>query len=191
MLDKKGQISGVVTALIFGIATLVIGIIIAFVVVSTILNGNLLTSNRVTGTVTNETTGGINNSGYTLVARSSYPSKAANSSYVITQILNDVGGVPKIVPVANYTISSVGVVKNATVTTYTTNATISYTYQNLTIEELSSNKLSNNFTNGVQNVSTKVPTVLLIAAIILILGVLAILVGVWQRMRMGGGGAEL
>lgn len=46
--------------------------------------------------------------------------------------------------------------------------------------------LSANFTSGVNNVSTKIPTVLLVAAIVLILGVLAVLVGVWQRMRMGG-----
>jgi len=38
----------------------------------------------------------------------------------------------------------------------------------------------------VNNVSSKIPTVLLIAAIVLILGVLAVLVGVWQRMKMGG-----
>ena len=47
--------------------------------------------------------------------------------------------------------------------------------------------LSANFTDGIDKVSAQIPTVLLIAAIVLILGVLAILVGVWQRMRMGGG----
>ena len=46
--------------------------------------------------------------------------------------------------------------------------------------------LSGNFTDGIDNVSTQIPTILLIAAIVLILGVLAVLVGVWQRMRMGG-----
>lgn len=47
--------------------------------------------------------------------------------------------------------------------------------------------LSSNFTSGINSVSAKIPTVLLVAAIVLILGVLAVLVGVWQRMRMGGG----
>ena len=46
--------------------------------------------------------------------------------------------------------------------------------------------LTANFTEGIDNVSAKIPTVLLIAAVVLIIGVLAILVGVWQRMRMGG-----
>ena len=44
-----------------------------------------------------------------------------------------------------------------------------------------------NFTEGIDNVSSKLPTVLLVAAIVLILSVLAILVGVWQRMRLGSG----
>ncbi len=52
-------------------------------------------------------------------------------------------------------------------------------------EENATTALSGNFTAGVNNVSEKLPTVLLVAAIVLILGVLAILVGVWQRMSLG------
>ena len=51
--------------------------------------------------------------------------------------------------------------------------------------------MSSNFTEGIDEVSSKLPTVLLVAAIVLILGVLAVLVGVWQRMRLGGGGGSL
>jgi len=51
--------------------------------------------------------------------------------------------------------------------------------------------MSSNFTAGIDEVSSKLPTVLLVAAIVLILGVLAVLVGVWQRMRLGGGGGSL
>ena len=47
--------------------------------------------------------------------------------------------------------------------------------------------LSANFSSGIDKVSAKIPTVLLVAAIVLILGVLALLVGIWQKMRMGGG----
>ena len=97
--NKKGQTGGLVTDLVFGIASLVIGVIIALVIVSTLTDANLLT------------------------------------------------GTEK------------GAVDN----------------------------LSANFTEGIDNVSSKIPTVLLVAAIVLILSVLAILVGVWQRMRMGGG----
>lgn len=101
LLNKKGQTGGLITSLVFGVASLVIGVIIALVIVSTLDDANLLT----TGSVED------------------------------------------------------GAVGN----------------------------LTSNFTAGIDNVSEQIPTVLLVAAIVLILAVLAILVGVWQRMRMGGG----
>ena len=100
-MNKKAQTQGLITGLIFGVASLVIGVIIAFVIVSTLTGADLLTSG----------------------------SKEANSA----------------------------------------------------------NALAGNFTEGVDNVSTKIPTVLLVAAIVLILGVLVLLVGAWQRMNIGGG----
>ena len=103
MLNKKAQTGGLITGLIFGVASLVIGVIIAFVIVSTLTGAGLLTSG----------------------------SAEANAT----------------------------------------------------------DRLSANFTAGVDNVSSKIPTVLLVAAIVLILGVLVLLVAQWQRMRMGGGGS--
>ena len=100
-LNKKGQTGGLITSLVFGVASLVIGVIIAFVIVSTLTGAGLLTEGSV--------------------------------------------------------------------------------------EQSSAGNLSANFTAGVNEVALKIPTVLLVAAIVLILGVLAILVGVWQRMRMGDG----
>jgi len=99
--NKKGQTGGLITALVFGVASLVIGVIIALVIVSTLEDADLLTSGSGEATAVSE--------------------------------------------------------------------------------------LSGNFTDGIDKVSDKIPTVLLVAAIVLILSVLAILVGVWQRMRMGGG----
>ena len=101
--NSRGQGGGLVTGLIFGVASLVIGVIIAFVIVSTLVNSNLL------------------------ISGSSQATAVGN--------------------------------------------------------------LSANFTAGVNNVSAQIPTILLVAAIVLLLGVLAVLVGVWQRMRMGGGGS--
>jgi len=99
--DKKAQAGGLITGLIFGVASLVIGVIIAFVIVSTLNNASLLT----TGSA----------------------------------------------------------------------------------EQNATDKLVSNFTTGVNSVSDKIPTVLLIAAIVLILGVMVFLVAAWQRMRIGGG----
>jgi len=99
--NKKGQTGGLITGLVFGIASLVIGVIIAFVIVSTLTDANLLTAESA--------------------------------------------------------------------------------------EDNATDNLVANFTEGVDNVSEKIPTVLLVAAIVLILGVLALLVATWQRMSIGGG----
>jgi len=99
--DKKGQTGGLITGLVFGIASLVIGVIIAFVIVSTLTGADLLTAGSA--------------------------------------------------------------------------------------EDNATDNLAGNFSEGVDNVSDKIPTVLLVAAIVLILGVLVLLVGTWQRMRIGGG----
>ena len=102
MKSNKAQTGGLITGLIFGVASLVIGVIIAFVIVSTLTGAGLLTANSA--------------------------------------------------------------------------------------EDNSTDRMVANFTSGVDNVSSKIPTVLLVAAIVLILGVLGLLVGIWQKMRMGGGG---
>ena len=101
MENKKGQTGGLITGLIFGIASLVIGVIIAFVIVNTLVDADLLTDG----------------------------SEQANAT----------------------------------------------------------DRLVSNFTEGVDNVSNKIPTILLVAAIVLILGVLVLLVATWQRMNIGGG----
>ena len=99
--EKKAQSGGLITGLIFGVASLVIGVIIAFVIVSTLDDADLLTANSA--------------------------------------------------------------------------------------EDNSTESLIANFTAGVDKVSSKIPTVLLVAAIVLILGVLVLLVATWQRMNIGGG----
>ena len=101
-MDNKGQAGGLITGLIFGVASLVIGVIIAFVIVSTLDDASLLTSDSA--------------------------------------------------------------------------------------EDNATSRLIANFTAGVDNVSSKLPTVLLIAAIVLILGVLVMLVAAWQQMRLSGAG---
>ena len=102
MFNQKAQTGGLITGLVFGIASLVIGVIIAFVIVSTLTGAGLLTDGSA--------------------------------------------------------------------------------------EDNATTSLAGNFTAGVDNVSSKLPTVLLVAAIVLILGVLVLLVGTWQKMRIGGGG---
>ncbi len=97
--NKKAQTGGLITNLIMGVAGLVIGVIIAFVIVQTLVSSNLLTTNS--------------------------------------------------------------------------------------IEANATTQLRNNFTAGVNNVSSKIPTVLLIAAVVLILAVMVLLVGAWKNMNIG------
>lgn len=54
-------------------------------------------------------------------------------------------------------------------------------------EANATSRMVSNFTSGIDNISSKLPTLLLVAAIVLILSVLAILVSIWQRMKVGGG----
>jgi len=178
--SKKGQISGgLITGLVFGIASLVIAVIIAFIIVNTLTGANLLEDNRVTTAVTNES-GWLNATAYTLDN-----AHANNLGYTLTALYN--GGDDSEIPLANATVSATGVVTVIGVTDVS-DALISYTYTTKTNEEVSTDTLSGNFVDGVDNVSSKIPTVLLVAAIVLILGVLVLLVSAWQRMRIGGGG---
>lgn len=181
MKQKRGQANIALTAgLIFGIATLIVGIIIAFVVVSTLTDANLLTSDRDTYTVTNESGGYINATGYTL---DEYDANT-RLDFTITAAYNASDG--ELIAAGNYTLSN-GVVTNATVTVYST-ANFSYSYIERGETERSATQLSGNMTAGVDNVSSRVPTVLLVAAIVLILSILAVLIGIWQKMRYGGTG---
>ena len=184
-MNKKGQASGgLVTGLVMGIAGLVIGVIVALVIVSTLTSSGLLESTG--NTVTNETDAYLNVTGYTLAGASATGNPRG---YVITAVWNLTTA--DLLLSGNYTVSSVGVLTNASTSEYSTNnygVNVSYTYTTDGTEEATVDSMSANFTSGIDEVSSKLPTVLLIAAIVLILGILAVLVGVWQRMKLGQGG---
>ena len=175
-MNNKGQNVGLTLGLIFGVATLIISVIIAFTIVTTLSDANLLDAGRLSTTATNES-GFVNSSGYTLTAFNTF----RHASLAITTVRNDSGIV---ITSGNYSVDANGVVTNlsgAWAGTF-----FDYTFDNRTNEEISTELLRTNYSLGVNEVSDKVPTILLIAIIILIIGALALLVGVWQRMKMGG-----
>lgn len=181
---KKGQV-GLIAGLIFGIASLVIGVIIAFVIVQTLTSSNLITQDSSTVTVVNETGAWLNATGYTLSAYNT-----STSGFVITAIWGAQGGEYNVtIPTTNGTIDTSGILTNATVVT-NNDVSVSYTltYTRNSNFGDSSSRLSGNYSQAIDNVSGKIPTVLLVAAIVLILGILALLVGAWQRMRVGSSG---
>ena len=179
--NKKGQI-GLITGLVFGIASLVIGVIIAFVIVSTLTDADLLSSAEVTTAVVNET-GTLN---VTAGTETLDEVTVKRHGYALTALWGNSTTDYETIPLVNASVSSAGVVTSIA-GTFFTDGLISYTYITYTNEDYSSSLLAGNFTEGVDNVSDKIPTVLLVAAIVLILGVLVLLVGTWQRMRIGGG----
>ena len=177
-MNNKGQTGGLITGLVFGVASLVIAVIIAFVIVSTLTGADLLTDGRGSESVINES-GWMNGTGYTLTHYAD--GEAIKSTFTIVEVSNITGAYVA----TNYTLTG-GVLFNTTAFVVDV-CNVSYTYDTYSDEETSQRALTNNFTLGVDNVSTKIPTVLLVAAIILILGVLVLLVGAWQRMNIGGG----
>jgi cell division protein FtsX len=57
-------------------------------------------------------------------------------------------------------------------------------------EDNATDNLVANFSAGVNNISAKIPTILLVAAVVIILGVLVILWAQYKKMQVGGS-AEL
>jgi len=178
--NTKAQSAGLITGLIFGIASLVIGVIIAFVVVSTLSGAGLFDGGRTTTNVVNES-GWLNLTEYQLAG--------LDANYVPGEIsITAINNGTDAIVLANATVGSTGlVIKNNPLGYNWTSANFTYSSPIYTDEEISKNALTANFSEGVDNVSAKIPTVLLVAAIVLILGVLALLVATWSKMRLGGG----
>ena len=56
------------------------------------------------------------------------------------------------------------------------------------VEDNATDRMVGNFTSGIDNISGKLPTILLIAAIVILFGVIAVLV---RNARVSGGGGSL
>jgi len=170
---------GLISAIIAGIGALIILVMITFIVVSTLSDADLLRSTATSISAT-ENYSWINETGYTLTGFST-----ANRGYSISSIINASSG--DTVSVGNYTFTpSTGVLTNATTTTWS-EVNLTYTYFSPTDYELTTDGLTGNFTEGIDNVSGKIPTILLIAAIVLLFGVIVLLVKHAGSMGIGTG----
>jgi len=166
--------------LIYGIGGLLVLVILTFVVVSTVLDAELF--ERGTATTLNELDAFINETGYTVDEYSS-----TRHAYTLTSIVNATSATP--IVLANATIDSeTGVILNATVLPFG-NVTINYTYEAESNLEIAPADLSGNFTEGIDEVSEKIPTILLIAAVVLLFGVLILLIARSRQMGIDSGGS--
>ena len=202
-MNKKGQSFGLIAGLVGGIAALVITIIIAFTVVGTMEGSKIIPQSSYFATnesgPTETTIVHANGSGHSVTGvagrRNSgsfaltncfaeYYQSNGSSAWVTTTY----GGYNVTLTSTNCSISSAGNLSGGSPTYNFANVSVSYTYVGDNEQILAAGNMTSNFSSGVQNISSKVPTILLIAAVILILAVLAILIALWQRMRLGGGG---
>jgi len=174
---------GVVKGIMMGAGALIILTIITLIIVSTISDANLLRATASTSTVSLEQ-GYINETGYTLDEFTS-----TGRSYAISSIVNNTGNFT--ILVGNYTFdSTTGTVTNATTTTWEF-VNITYTYIPQTTYESSYDNIGGNFTEGVDNVSGKIPTILLIASVVVLFGIIVLLVRQSREMGLGGANTSL
>ena len=182
--DKKG---GVVTSTVMGIAGLIIGVIIALVIIQTLDSADLLgTADVVTITTINETGAWMNITGYTLAEVN-----GSTSGYVITAVWNETS--EDIILAGNYTVGATGIFTNASASDFSTGnygVNISYTMTYTGAEgegKYAVGNLTSNFTDGIDNISTKVPTILLIVAVVFLFGALVLLLRNSKALGVGEG----
>lgn len=177
MRHKKG---GIVTNVVMGVGGLVIGVIVILIITSTLLDANLL--EKTTATTTGETGAWLNITNYTV----SNSAAIGFAGLTITGANNYTGATPTAVLVANFTVSG-STITNSSDLNYA-NLTINYTYTIDSGEEKSVDNLEANFTDGIGNISSKIPTILLIVAVVFLFGALVLLVRNAQTMGIGGSG---
>jgi hypothetical protein len=191
---KKG---GIVGDLVSGTGGLIVLVVIMLVIVSTLLTANLFTRSTQTINITDEghLQAGIiylNQTGWQL----GNSSNSSRSSYSVWSLLCN--GTTTVTS-GNWTINASGTIFNSTAgdnsSYHNCTANYSFTFTEESTEENVAKNLSLNLTSGIRNVSGKVPTILLIAAVVLLFGVLVLLV---MRARSAGffvggsgGGASL
>jgi hypothetical protein len=171
----------IVKKLVAGFGSLIVLTIITFIIVNTMLDADLFTR----GTVSvHEHDAWINGSGYTL---SNFSSNGED--YAIVTIWNATSNTG--INLANITINQyTGVVTNTSIL-ISKNVTFNYTYTYKGSIEQSPNSMAGNLTGGVDNISEKIPTILLIAAVVLLFGILVILVMRSKNMGIGVGNSTL
>lgn len=174
-MGREGLIIGLVGA----VAMLVISVLVAFVVVQNVSDVDNDIAAAIPHTIFNES-GRANTTSYTLA-------KATESGFASPVIVHAYNATDNaVVNVAgNITVTSAGVVTNASAETWDTLLLV-YTYTD-TPTVRTTDALVVNMSSGVDNVSSKIPTILLIAAVVLILGILIIMWNIYQKSVAGSG----
>jgi hypothetical protein len=176
--NKKG---GVVTSTVLGVGTLLVAVIVILVITSTLLTANLFEDSRFTTTVANESLI-VNDT----VAVAFGNGSLSGSSCVINRAINATTGAT--ILVGNYSVDASActvIALTATFNDSSWNISSTTTYDGT--EEVTTLQMSGNFTAGIDNVSERIPTILLIVAVVFLFGALVLLIRNTRLMNVGGG----
>ena len=163
--NKKGQL---VMSIIGGISAIIILTIVCFLIVDT-LNGADLLSNTASVAVSNETITGFNVTVGNLLSVSGYSGVACS----ITLVKNITG---PLVATGNWTASNCRIYANVSAPGAYKDVKVDYTYVWNGQSQDSIDGMIGNYTGGINKVAEKIPTVLLVAAVVLLFGAIVFLV---------------
>ena len=175
-MNKKGQISSL-TGIVSSLLVIAIFIVAGLMIIQEFYEQDELVDTL--ATVTNETAY-INETGYTLLESDAPGLNAVTITVAYNDTSGDsgLGGYNFTIPSGNYTVSSAGIVTNATTETYD-NISISYTYQ-----------YGEDAYEGINDTLTavrQIPNLLGLVILILMMGlVLAIVFNVIPGARVSG-----
>ena len=183
--NKKGI--GLLNGLIGGVAILVVVTIVTLVAVQVLNDAKLLktgTGSDIDMSITVNTTSGA--------VLTECDAADGGEITAITAARNATGNDD--INVANFTFDDCYVVIADgfynTTADYgnSTNGNISYTYSTKGDSQQAVDRMQANFTKGADNVSAKIPTILLIAAVVILFGAIVLLVQRSRSMTSGEGG---
>jgi len=185
--NKKG---GIVAGTIFGIGFLIIATITILVIVQTLNDANLFTTDAGTSTIVNRTTGvAVNEEPVNFGAWNE-----TSPTCTIVNVINSTDGgeitagnysqVGCTIAFASTDADDVALWNNTVWNVSTTNV-----YRVDSTEQSAVDNMTSNFTTGLGNVSSKIPTILTIVAVVFLLGALVLLVKQSRQMDLGGGGS--
>lgn len=188
--NKKG---GVVTTVILGVGGLIIAVIVALLIISTLDDANLIgnDSPAYTTSVINEsvTFGAVNAQQALKVAGTKYVTCNAITTAHNQTTTGAKLGLGNLTQSGCYVINATTLIDEPMFNNGT--VYVSYTYTTtVTSMKDSVGNITNNFTSGINNVSLKVPTILLIVAVVFLFGVLVLLLRNVKSMGVFGSGAQ-
>jgi len=168
--NKKGQIT---SALIAGVAGLIVLIIVSLLIVDTLDNANLIPRTQSSASQNAATL--IDGAGLSMTTCAATVYDPAILTVTMT---NHSSGAS--VDAANYTFSDCVIIATAASDLNNTLVNITYTFDYDGNSVQTVDDMIVNYSEGINNVSEKIPTVLLLAAVVLLFGAIVFLV---QRSR--------